>query len=84
MTLKEAVERFRLRHGFYPESVHVDTIYRNRDNIRYCNGKGVHISGPRLGRPPKEPEPAVIMQACQDALDRNCGEEKRRVRVKTD
>ncbi len=33
MPLTQAVERYRLRHGFYPESVHVDKIYRTRENI---------------------------------------------------
>ncbi len=76
MTLKEAIERYRLSHGFYPESVHVDKIYRTRDNIRYCFERGIRISGPRLGRPPKEPDPAARKQARQDALDRNCSEGK--------
>ena len=82
-TLKESAEKYRLRYGFYPESVHVDTIYRTRENIRYCKERGIRISGPRLGRPPKEPDPKVIQQARQDARDRNCvegkfGEGKRR------
>jgi IS5 family transposase len=76
MTLKEAIERYKLRHGYYPESVHVDKIYRTRDNIRYCREKGIRISGPRLGRPPKEPDPAARKQAHQDALDRICSEGK--------
>lgn len=76
MTLKESVERYKLRHGSYPESVHVDTIYRTRENIRYCQEHGIRISGPRLGRPPKEPDPKVIRQARQDARDRNCSEGK--------
>ncbi len=76
MTFTEAVERYRLRHGFYPESVHVDKIYRTRDNILYCTERGIRISGPKLGRPPKEPDPAVRKQAYQDALDRNCSEGK--------
>lgn len=76
MTLKKSVERYRLCHGFYPESVHVDKIYRTRENIRYCNERGIRISGPRLGRPPKEPDPEIIRQARQDARDRNCSEGK--------
>ncbi len=76
MTLIEAVERYRLRHGFYPESVHVDKIYRTRENIRYCHKHGIRISGPKLGRPPKEPDPAARKQAHQDALDRNVSEGK--------
>ncbi len=76
MTLIEAIERYRLRHGFYPESVHVDKIFRTRANIRYCLERGIRISGPRLGRPPKEPDPAARKQAYQDELDRNVSEGK--------
>ncbi len=54
----------------------MDKIFRNRDNIRYCLERGIRISGPRLGRPPKEPDPAARKQAHQDALDRNCSEGK--------
>ncbi len=50
MTLKEVIERYRIRHGFYPESLHVDKIYRTRDNIRYCLERGIRISGPKRGR----------------------------------
>ncbi len=39
--------------GYYPESIHVDKIYRTRDNRKYCQGKGIRISGPPLGRPKK-------------------------------
>lgn len=76
MTLIEAVERYVHCHGFYPESVHVDKIYRTRNNIRYCLNHGIRISGPKLGRPPKEEDPRVKKQARQDALDRNCSEGK--------
>jgi IS5 family transposase len=82
-TLIETVEKYKLHHGFYPGSVHVDKIYRTRDNIRYCTKRGIRISGPKLGRPPKEPDPVARKQAHQDAPDRNCiegkfGEGKRR------
>ncbi len=76
MTLKEAIERYKNRHGFYPESLHVDKIYRTRDNIRYCQERGIRISEPKLGWPPKEPDPVARKQAHQDALDRNCSEGK--------
>jgi transposase, IS5 family len=83
MTLIEAIERYYERHGFYPESVHVDKIYRTRDNIRYCKSLGIRLSGPRLGRPPEEPDKALKKQARQDELDRiaiegKFGEGKRR------
>jgi transposase, IS5 family len=76
MTLPEAIEGYRLRHGFYPASVHVDNIYRTRDNIFYCLQHGIRNSGPKLGRPPKEPDPEARKQAYQDALDRNVSEGK--------
>jgi len=46
-----AIERYRKKHGCYPEAVMVDKLYRNRDNINFCTSKGIRISGPRLGRP---------------------------------
>jgi len=83
MTLIEAIERYYERQGFYPVSVHVDKIYRTRDNIRYCQNKGIRLSGPRLGRPPKEPDIALKKLSRQDELDRiaiegKFGEGKRR------
>ena len=47
------IKKYRKKYGFYPDAVMVDKIYRNRDNINYCNQKGIRISGPRLGRPKK-------------------------------
>ncbi|MEW5786140.1 MAG: transposase [Bacillota bacterium] len=54
----------------------MDKIYRTRANILYCLERGIRISGPKLGRPPKEPDPVAIKQAHRDALDRNCSEGK--------
>ena len=50
------IEKYKCRFGYYPESVHVDQIYRNRENIRYCKEHRINISGPPLGRPPKDQE----------------------------
>lgn len=47
------IESYHKRFGFYPESVHVDKIYRSRANRRYCKAKGIRLSGPPLGRPKK-------------------------------
>jgi len=52
--LKSCVEAYRKKHGFYPEAVIVDKLYRNRDNRNYCKERGIRISGPRLGRPSKQ------------------------------
>lgn len=76
------IETYRERFGYYPESVHADKIYRNRDNRRFCKQKGIRLSGPKLGRPPKVTE--INTQALkkakklarQDEIDRNAVEGK--------
>lgn len=52
--LQAAVERYRERHGCYPERILADKIYRNRKNHQYCTGLGIRMNGPNLGRPPKD------------------------------
>jgi len=52
--LQAAVERYRERHGCYPERILADKIYRNRKNHQYCAGLGIRMNGPNLGRPPKD------------------------------
>ncbi len=51
--LKSQVEVFNYYTVCYPESVHVDKIYRNRDNRAWCKERGIRVSGLPLGRPPK-------------------------------
>ena len=46
-------ERFRAREGHYPSRILADKIYRNRENLSYCNAHGIRLSGPALGRPKK-------------------------------
>jgi hypothetical protein len=82
---KAQVESYRRRFGFYPSSVHADKIYRTREAIRYCKSKGIRLSGPALGRPPKQSEirSAIQRQARQDEIDRiaiegKFGQSKRR------
>jgi len=80
--LMAQIESYRERVGCYPESVHADKIYRNRDNRRYCKNRDIRLSGPRLGRPPKMTEAnaedliAAKQQARQDEIDRNAVEGK--------
>lgn len=54
--LKEQIEAYKHRFGYFPESVHADKIYRNRDNLRYCKKHNIRLSGPKLGRPLKQTE----------------------------
>ena len=51
--LKTQIEAYKNFTGYYPSSVHVDKIYRNRENRAWCKEKGIRISGPPLGRPHK-------------------------------
>jgi transposase, IS5 family len=70
--LIEQIERYKDRFGYYPESVHVDQIYRNRENRAYCKSHGIRLSGPMLGRPPKDRKQnrEIIQQTRQDERDR--------------
>lgn len=54
--LIEQIEKYRTRFGYYPESVHGDKIYQSRKNRQFCTEHGIRMSGPQLGRPPKEKE----------------------------
>lgn len=67
--LQEVIERYKARTGNYPECVLADKIYRNRKNLSYCKEHGIRLSGPALGRPPKD---AVVnkKQAYKDNCDR--------------
>lgn len=51
--LKEQVEFFKARFGYYPESVHADQIYGTRENRNYLKKHGIRYYGKPLGRPPK-------------------------------
>ncbi len=64
--LIEQIETYHRRFGFYPESVHVDKIYRTRANRAFCKLHGIRMSGPPLGRPPKHVSTKDKKQAAAD------------------
>ena len=74
--LIEIIKKYHKRFDVYPESVHADKIYRNRENLKYCRKHGIRLSGPPLGRPRKETSEnheelkAARRQTRQDELDR--------------
>lgn len=81
--LKRQVEAFKKFTGFYPESIHVDRIYRTQENRAWCKELGIRMSGVRLGRPPKNLSKSMKKQAQSDERIRNLiegkfGEAKRR------
>jgi hypothetical protein len=69
--LLEQIETFRRRFGCYPESVHVDKIYRTRENRAFCKKHGIRMSGPSLGRKPLHVSAADKKQAAADEAIRN-------------
>ena len=63
-TLKESAEGYKARTGRYPEHMLVDRIYRTRKNLAWCKERGIRLSGPKLGRPPKDK--ALYQQQLQE------------------
>ncbi|WP_410510506.1 IS5 family transposase [Nodosilinea sp. E11] len=74
--LPRQVEQYKARHGYYPESVHADAIYRTRVNRSWCKAHGIRLSGPPLGRPKAGARAEVDRQAQADAKIRNAVEGK--------
>ena len=54
-SLIDSVEAYRKAYGHYPARVLADTIFRTRDNLRYCKRHGIHLNGPKLGKPYADP-----------------------------
>ncbi len=81
--LIEQIETYRRRFGFYPESVHVDKIYRTRANRKFCKTHGVRMTGPPLGRKPQyvsaeDKRQALADEAIRNRVEGKFGEGKRR------
>ncbi len=74
--LKSQIEAYYNLTGYYPESVHVDRIYRTRENRAWCKERGIRLSGPPLGRPPAHVSAAQKKQATIDEKIRNSIEGK--------
>lgn len=74
--LKMQVQAYKDCTGYYPESVHVDKIYRTRANQKWCRERGIRMSGPPLGRPPKNVSPEQKRQQKKDESIRNAIEGK--------
>lgn len=83
--LKPHAKAFRRRTGFYPESIHADKIYRNRDNRRWCKKRKIRLSGSPLGRPTTDNIQAKLLkklikddEAVRNAIEGAFGVGKRR------
>ena len=65
-------DKYLKRFGYYPESIHADQIYRTKSNRQFCKDKGIRLSGPPLGRPPKDENIRQAQKSIcrQDEIDR--------------
>ena len=54
-TFQESVEFYRKAYGHDPERGLADTIFRSRENMKYCKQHGIHLNGPKLGKPYADP-----------------------------
>lgn len=54
LSLQDSCERYRERHGYNPERILRNKIYRTRDNLNYCAAYGFSLNGSKLGRQSKD------------------------------
>jgi len=69
--LKGQIEAYKKLVGVYPESVHVDKIYRTRENRAWCKERGIRISGPHDGRSKLKVSKEARKQALEDEKIQN-------------
>lgn len=50
-TLPMLIQKYKDKHGAYPEVIRADKIYQTRANKMYCKNLGIRLSGKPLGRP---------------------------------
>lgn len=76
-TLIDVIEKYCERMGYYPAVVQADQIYRTRENRSFCKQHGIRLSGPALGRKPKNGPTSEEKQVLkQDTGERNAIEGK--------
>jgi len=76
ITLIASAEKYKARHGVYPEVIQADMTYRNRENLAFCKAHSIRLSGPRLGRPKKSELEAERETAYRDSCERNIVESR--------
>lgn len=52
--LKQSVEKYKVRFGFYPKEVLADKIYCTRENRKWLKEKDIKLRAKPLGRPSRE------------------------------
>ena len=69
--LLKQIESYKTRFGFYPAEVQADKIYLNRDNRKLLKKLNINCYCAPLGRPPKNPDPALDGQRHRASCERN-------------
>lgn len=84
-TLIDSVEAYRKAYGHYPARVLADTIFRTRKNLKFCKRHGIHLNGPKLGKPYADPAVAKAQKKLEwlesgerGEIERKFGTAKRR------
>ena len=72
---RRIIEEYHRRFGHYPARVLADKIYRSLENRSYCKKLGIHLSGPKLGKPGKN-HAEDIRQELREIGERNAVEGK--------
>ena len=69
----KAVYRYHDRYGRWPERILADKLYRNRQTLAFCKDHGIRLSGPALGKPPRDRKLTRLAkkQEYKDSCDRN-------------
>lgn len=79
--LKDCIENYYRRFGFYPKVIAADKLYRNRDNFALCKLYGIELSGPKLGRPVKQDKKqrqlGRLYEKIRNSIEGKFGEGKR-------
>lgn len=84
-TLIDSAEAYRKAYGHYPKRVLADTIFRTRKNLKFCKDRGIHLNGPKLGKPYADPAVAKAQKKLEwlesgkrGEIERKFGTAKRR------
>lgn len=69
--LIDIIQRYKNRTGHFPKRVLADQIYRNRENIKFCQEHNIEFLGKPLGRPRKDyvPDKKAIRKSETDRIE---------------
>lgn len=74
--LRQSVENYKHRFGYYPKSVLADKIYCNRDNRNYLKMLNIELKAKPLGRPPKTALSSQVSPGERNPIEGKFGQAK--------